>query len=189
MTQPDSVQRVKFDLGRGLVSLDEASYRVLVPPDVLAELLTRAGPKATKDFGHRIGDEVGRRVAERLGTATLTVSVEGMLGQLATDIALFGLGLIGMERWGRALVITVEDSPLGPKGDEFSASVFEGAIERALGRQTGVVVLARDSGLVRLLVVSPTTAGRVRQWVSAGTPWSEAITRLHAPATSLGGAR
>jgi hypothetical protein len=160
-----------------------------VPPDLLGELLSRAGPKATKDFGHRIGDEVGRRVADRLGTATLTVSVEAMLGQFAADLALLGLGLVGMERWGRALVVTVQDSPLGPKGDEFLASLFEGAIERALGRQTGVVALDRDSGLLRLLVVSPAAAGRVRQWVSAGTPWSETITRLHAARTSPGGAR
>jgi hypothetical protein len=182
----DSFQGVRFDLGRGLVSVDGASYRVLVPSDLLGELLGQSGSDTARDFGRRIGTEMGRRVSSRLGDKTKQATVEGMLGELGAELALTGLGSLGAERWGRALVMTVQDSPLGPRGDGLLGSVLEGAIQRAFGRDVSVVSLGRSENTVRLLLVSPKTAVRVEQWLASGTPWTEALSRLHLSAAQGG---
>jgi hypothetical protein len=183
----DSFQGVKFDLGRGLVSVDDASYRVLVPSELLAELLAQSGSDTARDFGRRIGTEMGRRVSSRLGDKTKQASVEEMLGELGAELGLAGLGSLGVERWGRALVMTVGDSPLGRRGDGLIASVLEGAIQRALGRDAVLVLLGHSDHQLRLLVVSPRTAARVEQWLASGTPWTEALNRLHQSAAQGGG--
>ncbi len=185
--EPESFQGVRFDLGRGLVCVDEASYRVLVPSDVLSDLLGQATAETARDFGRRIGTEIGRRVASRLGAQAPHASVETVLNELGAEFALTGLGSLGVERWGRALVLTVRDSPLGPGGDRLLASVLEGALARGLGRDSAVVPLDRSESLVRLAVLSQATAPRLRESLAAGTRWSEALTRLHLPAGAGGG--
>ncbi len=184
---PESFQGVRFDLGRGLVCVDETSYRVLVPGELLSDLLGRASAETARDFGQGIGAEIGRRVSNHLGTQAKVASVETVLGELGAEFSLTGLGSLGVERWGRALVMTVQGSPLGPRGDALLASVLEGALARGLERDAAVVPLDRSDGLVRLLVLSPAAAPRVREWLAAGTPWSEALTRLHFPAARAGG--
>ncbi|HVU03107.1 MAG TPA: hypothetical protein VHE30_15205 [Polyangiaceae bacterium] len=178
MAQPfNPTHAVRFDVGRGRVSVDGAEARVLVPSDALGHLCSSASPEGVKDFGRRIGTEIGRRVAARLdGAASLGEVVEHLGG----DLALVGLGSLGVEVWGRALVFTVTDSPLGKDGDRLLAAVLEGALQRALSRDSAVLPLERTDGKVRLVVVNPKTAPRVSEWISSGVAWGEALTRLNA---------
>ena len=97
-----------------------------------------------------------------------------------------GLGNLGVERWGRALVMTVEGAPAGRDGDALIAAVLEGAIQRAFGRESSVVQLHRDDDLVRLLVVSPATAISVRSQLSSGCSWGQVLETLHSNSTSKG---
>lgn len=175
----DPTDSVKFDLGRGLVSLDR-SYRMLVPADILADLCAAASPEARADFGRRLGTEIGRRVADRLGDAAKTGSLELLLEHLGGDWALVGLGSLGLERWGRALVFKVADSPLGPGADDLLVAVMEGVLQRAMGREVGVVLLGREGGDARFLVTARETIPAVRSWLGAGTSWGEALMKLHA---------
>src|SRR5689334_2855860 len=110
----DPAQAVKFDFGTGQVSLDGAA-RLLVPPDALLALCRGAGGEAARDFGRRLGTELGRRVSSRIGIDRASVDV--VIEHLGGDLALLGLGSLGAERWGRALVLTVKSSPLGSEGD------------------------------------------------------------------------
>lgn len=178
----NTFEEVQFDLALGLVRVDETSYGFLIPTDPLLELLGHAGQEASSDFGRRLGAEIGRRIAERLGDHCKTASVEAWLNQLAREVALLGLGSLGLERWGRAAVVTIQDSPLGSKGDDLLSSLLEGAVRRALGRNSSLVVLDRSQGTVRLLLANPVTANRVREWLRAGAPWRETLMRLHAAA-------
>lgn len=178
-TRFDPSQAVKFDLGRGVVQLDGSADRVLVPVDALLSLCRGAGEEATRDFGRTIGNEIGRRAAGRLG-AVADASLEEVLEHVGGDMALAGIGSLGIERWGRALVMTVSDSPLGAAGDPLLAAVLEGAIQRALGRDASVVPLARDGQWARLLVVGSKAATRVRGWLAEGVAWGDALARLHA---------
>lgn len=172
----DPTHSVEFNFDRGTVKLGGQSERVLVPADVLASLLKGADADTRKDFANRLGTEAGRRVSERIdGTASIPAVVEHLGGELA----LMGLGSLGFERWGRALVVTVVGSPLRGEGDEMLAGIIEGALQRAFGRSSNVIPIQRDDALVRLLVVSKGTAERVRGWLASGVSFGDALARLN----------
>ena len=103
-----------------------------------------------------------------------------MVEHLGGEIALMGLGSVALERWGRVLVVTVSGSPLRAEGDEVLAGVIEGALQRGFGRTAAVVPIQRDDSLVRLLIVSPQTAERVRGWLGSGVSWGDTLGRLNA---------
>ena len=149
----------------------------MVPADALVSLSLAADAEATRDFGSRIGTELGRRLAERLvNTPDPTIETVGEL--LAGEVSLLGFGLLGFERWGHALVLTVRGSPFGGPGDTLLASVLEGALQRAFGRDVGVFRLMREDNVARFLVTSRATVELVRVWVSSGASWPEALARL-----------
>lgn len=172
----DPSQAVKFDMGRGRIQLDGPVSRVLVPADALVGLAKAAGEEALRDFGRQLGTEAGRRAAGRFGDAA---TPEAVVEHLGGDLALSGLGSLSIERWGRALVLVVGGSPFGADGDPLLCAVFEGALQRGLGRTVEVVLLARDGDSARLLVVNPAAAAKVRAWLADGTAWGDVLAKLH----------
>ena len=189
MAQPqfDPSRAVQFDLGRGQVALDGASRRILVPTDLLLELCRNAGSDAAANFGRRLGTECGRRVAERLAKGTAQTSVDDLLDHLGGEIALMGLGNLGVERWGRALVMTFEGSPVGSDGDALLGAVLEGALQRVFGRDCTAVKLHRDDDLVRVLIASSETAKSVNAALAGGAAWGQVLAELHGGASERGG--
>lgn len=175
----DPSHSVKFDLGRGSVHLDGAGPRLLVPADALIELCNHAGGESLTNFGRQVGTEVGIRITQHWGDGGQNISVEGFVEHFGGNLALLGFGALALERWGKALVFVIEGSPLGAAGDVLLAAVIEGALQRCMGRDGRVVVLGRDDGHVRFLVVGSTGADRARAMLSAGKSWGEAIARLH----------
>jgi hypothetical protein len=174
----DPTHSLEFNLDRGTVKLSGSLERIVLPADALSALVRGADVETRRDFAHRLGTEAGRRMAERLDAGA---SLEAVVEHLGGEIALMGLGSLAFERWGAALVATVQASPLRAEGDELLAGVVAGALQRAFGRSPGVVVLQRDDSLVRLLIVSPPTAERVRGWLGSGVVWTDVIARLNAP--------
>lgn len=168
---------VEFDLTRGQIALRGAGERVLIPVDALLALCLGADPEALQDFAQRMGIEIGRRVSERLEQPA-QASVEAVVEHLGGDWALMGFGSLALERWGRALVLTVDGSPLGASGDDVIAFMIEGALQRAFARDVGVQRLSRDGARARFLVTSRAAADQVQSWLSAGTSWAEALSRL-----------
>lgn len=178
----DPSQAVTFDLTQGLVHLEGAPARLLVPAAALLALATAAGAEATATFAHALGEAMGRRVegrltAEGVGAAPVDVVVEHLGGELA----LAGLGSLGLERWGRAVVLVVDHSPLGAEGDALLEGVLAGAVAVAAGRAALALRLGRDGGRARFLLGSDAGVTKVRAWLSEGVPWGEALVRLHAP--------
>jgi hypothetical protein len=175
----DPARALKFDLGRGQIEMEGARPRVVVPSDALFELCRAAGRDAQVDFGRRLGTEAGRRTAEALEGGVAGASLEAVVEHLGGNLALLGFGSLGLERWGKALVFTVDDSPFGAEGDALLAAVIEGALQRAVGREGQVVLLARDDARARFAVLSKTAAASVRSWLDAGASWGEVLARLH----------
>jgi hypothetical protein len=167
---------VSFDLVRGRV--DCGGEHVLVPAEALVDLCRHAGDDAVADFGRRLGTAAGRRVAERLGEGGASATLEEVLDHLGGELALLGLGSLGLERWGRALVLTVDGGPFGQQLDRLLGAVLEGALQRAFGRDCHAAKLVRDDRRVRFLIANAKSAGQVSQWLGSGLSYGDALTRL-----------
>jgi hypothetical protein len=171
----DPRHAVRFDLPHGSVRAGGEAERVLlVPSSALDELVLSAPPEAVEALGRALGAAIGRRAAARMDAKT--ASVEAFVTQLAGEAAIAGIGALSVERWGRALVVVVEGSPLV---GTLLAPLVASAIEAAAGRAVSATILARDERAARLLVASEAGVGRVRDWVASGVPWGDALTKLH----------
>lgn len=181
MTHPpfNPAQSVQFDLGRGRVEFGDAVPRLLIPADALLELCRGASAEAQRDFGHRLGAEAGRRAASRLVGGAGRASIDAVVDHLGGDFALLGVGSFGIERWGRALIVTLTDSPLGTEGDSMLAAIIEGAIQRALSRDCHAVALGRSDGVARFAVLGRDAALSMRRWLGEGVAWTGALARLN----------
>ena len=181
MAEPhfDPAHALKFDFGRGQVTLEGQGQCLVVPKAALVELLSTAGDEAAHKFGQQLGHDVGHRISERLGSGIHQTSVETFVDQLGGELALLGLGSLSVERWGMALVIVIEGATEGKSGVALVSAVITGALERALSRDATALELVRSEGKLRLLVVSKLAAPKVQQWLTQNVAWGEVITRLH----------
>jgi hypothetical protein len=171
----DPTHAVRFDVPRGRVSAGRDDERViLVPTAAMDDIVLSAAPEAVEAFGRGLGSAIGRRAASRMGNPQ-EASLEEFVTQLAGEAAVSGVGAIGIERWGRALVIAVEGSPLA---GTLLGPVVAAALEAATGRRVWATLLTRDETTARLFVGSERSTVRVRDWVASGTPWAEALAKL-----------
>src|SRR5438093_1423720 len=97
----DPSKAVTFDLSHGLVHLEGAPSRLLVPAEALGALAAAAGSAPTRAFGRALGEAIGRRAA--LGLEA-TSGADAVLEHVGGEVGLAGLGSLSLERWGRALV-------------------------------------------------------------------------------------
>lgn len=183
----DPSKAVTFDLAHGLVHLEGAPSRVLVPADALLSLARSAGPEAAAAFGRSLGEAMGRRLAARVTAAAASVDV--VVEHLAGEMALAGLGALTLERWGRALVIVIEASPLGAEGDVILESAIAAVLKECTGRPVHALRIGRDGARARFFVGGSASVDKLRAWLSEGTSWGDALVRLHAPAESASAAQ
>jgi hypothetical protein len=175
----DPTHAVRFDLPRGSVRAGVEGDRVLlVPTAALDDIVLSAPPEAVEALGRAVGSAIGRRAAGRMGDPQ-SASVDAFVTQLAGEAAVAGVGVLSVERWGRALVVLVEDSPL--VGTLLSPLVGS-AIEAATGRRVWCTLLSRDEHVARILVGGEHTVARVRELIASGHPWGEALVKLHTDA-------
>lgn len=179
----DPSKAVTFDLAHGLVHLEGAPSRLLVPAEALGALTRAAGPEATAAFGRALGEAMGRRVAARLAAAdgVEAASTATVVEHLGGELALAGLGSLGLERWGRAVVLVIDQSPLGAAGDALLEATLAAAIELAAGRDVRALLLGRESVRARFLIGSEAALARARAWLGEGVSWGDALVRLHTP--------
>lgn len=179
MTEPtfDATQAVQFDLGRGTVQAYGEARSVLIPASALDEV-ARIDAGAAAALGRSVGAAMGGRIATRLGgiDGVRAAALEAVLSQLAGELSVAGFGVCVLERWGRALVVTIEQPAV--TSDDLVAALVEAAISGATGRSVASVVLHREASAVRVLVSSSAAAERVRGWLGAGVSWPDAIARL-----------
>lgn len=172
----DSAHAVRFDLAHGTVRAGNGDDRLLlVPLAALVDLARSAPSSAVEALGRALGSAIGRRAATRIDDAKGS-SLEEFITQLAGEAAMAGVGSWSVERWGRALVVVVDDAPaltalIGP--------LVSSALETATDRKVAYAVLSSDEHTARILVSSDRAVERVRQWMSAGASWGDAITKLH----------
>jgi hypothetical protein len=175
----DATHAIQFDLGRGNVrSGGEQECLLLVPANALARLVAAASEEALEALGHALGDAIGRRARARLLDVTQS-SIETVVTQLAGEAALAGIGALSVERWGRAIVVLVEGSPLSPP---LLAPLVASTLEATFGRRVWCALLSGEREPARVLVASERGTERVRNWIASGVPWGDALRRLQGDA-------
>lgn len=184
----DPSKAVTFDLSHGLVHLDGAPPRLLVPAEALGTLAEAAGADATRAFGRALGEAIGLRVASRLsaGDGLRGASVDAVIEHLGGELSISGLGALGLERWGRALVLVIDQSPLAQAGDALLEALLGSALEAASRQSALALFLDRDATRSRFLIAGNAGVEKVRAWLAEGVSWGEALVRLHASAGSSG---
>jgi hypothetical protein len=170
----DPTHAVRFDLPRGRVSAGDGERLLLVPLSAVEAIALSATPEAVEALGRALGAAIGKRAAVRLG-ADQGATIEAFVTQLAGEAAIAGVGTLGVERWGRALVVVVEGSPLsGP----LLGPLVAAAIEAASGRRVWTTLLSRDEATARIFVGSENGTARIREWLASGVAWADAVARL-----------
>jgi hypothetical protein len=171
----DATHAIQFDLGRGSVrSRAEQESILLVPASTLADLIATAPIEAAQAFGRALGAAIGRRARAGLSDVT-EASIEAVVAQLAGEAALAGMGVVSIERWGRAVVVLVEGSPLA---SSVLAPLVASALQTIFDRDIWCALLSGEGHPARILIASERGAERVRDWIASGVPWGAALTRL-----------
>jgi len=166
---------VRFDLASGTVRARGQEDRlVLLPATALENLLLYAPAESGVALGKALGESIGKRVASRVG-ASGAQSVDEFATILAGEAAIAGIGALSFERWGRALVIVIEHSPLPVP---LLAPLVGAALEAASGRTAPSTLLAHEGHAVRVLVASQSGIDRVRGWMASGASWGDALVKL-----------
>jgi hypothetical protein len=182
----DPKKAVTFDLESGQVRLgapeatsgSDSVRSVIVPAAALSAVISAAGEVAARDLGRALGRQLGDRLRGRLDVRE--ASPDRVTTELATELALVGLGTLSFERWGRALVAVMASSPLeGNAGDALLAALLEGAISIATHRELRALPLSHEAGSTRFLLGNVASIERVIGWLAEGVSWGDAITRLH----------
>jgi hypothetical protein len=171
---------VTFDLSRGEIRKDDHERRVLLSARAIVALCQAAGDDATSAFGQSLGESIGASIAarfERGGGDPRGAAIESIVEHLAGELAVAGLGTISVERWGRALVLVVDNASADV--DKVLAPLLGAMVSRAAKVQARCVRLSREGDRARFLIAGEAGAGKVSDWLSAGVPWGEALVRLH----------
>jgi hypothetical protein len=169
-------QSVRFDIARGTVRAGSGDDRLLLVPVPAIVALAQSAPAAAAEaFVRALGSAIGRRAAARIGDATGS-SLEDFVTHLAGEAAIAGAGVLSIERWGRALVVVLEESPLS---GALVAPFVAAALDASSGRKVATLLLSGEATPARVLVSSEGAVGRARAWMASGLGWGEAITRLH----------
>ena len=172
----DLAHAVRFDLASGSVRARGQDDRlVLLPAKALENLLLYASAESGVALGKALGESIGKRVASRVSEASTPSSIDDFATILAGEAAVAGIGVVSFERWGRALVVVIERSPLPVP---LLAPLVAAALEAASGRPVQSTLLADEGHSVRVLVASQSGIDRVRGWIGSGISWGDALVKL-----------
>jgi hypothetical protein len=174
---------ILLDREAGQLRVGASTPRVLVPAEALVALCGRAGEELTVALGQAVGEAIGARLRERferaggVGGASFSVVVE----HLAGEVGLAGLGALQAERWGKALALVVDRSPVAHEaiGDVMLCGVLSEALRVATGTASAVVPVAREGTSTRFLVLGDGAVDGVLRELERGTTWSAIVSELN----------
>lgn len=170
---------VEFDLPHGAVRA-AGDRLMVVPATLLEEIAVTAGAPAAVTVARAIGTATGQRAALRMGGAEAArgATIETVLSHLTGELALSGVGAAHLERWGRALVLVLANTPV--RDDVAVAALVEGALAAVVDRPIATITLTRDAAGVRVLVASASGVLRAKELLERGVAWGEALTKIQA---------
>jgi hypothetical protein len=123
--------------------------------------------------------------------AVRSLPFERVVEHLAGELALVGLGSLSAERWGRALVLVVERSPVAVDehakvGDELLEAVLAAGVHTATGMPARALCLERQDDRARFAVLNESTAETMRAGLTEGKGWGDLLTAAQRRAKTAG---
>lgn len=179
--KPKLAGAVRFDLPTGTVSGTGGERMLLVPTKALDEAFRVGGAAAGTAVATLVGQACGERAATAFGgaAAVVSASIESVATTLGAELSLAGLGVLEIERWGRALVLAVHHPVT--ENALLVAAMCQGAMHAATGRELTCVALGSEGGVTRILVASKATADRAKAFVEKGESWRSIVMQVQAP--------
>lgn len=177
----DSDSGLALNLSQGSLTRSGVGRVLPIPESLFDGLASGLSEDGLRSWGRGWGAMVGVSLA---GQAEQTRSAQWVVGTLAREFALWGLGHPSLEQWGRALVVALKQ-PVGQlAGQPLLEGVVEGALRSAFARPQLEVVAVEGGGqqtpeLLRLLVCGPRAAERVRRARNEGAGWGEILVDLN----------
>jgi hypothetical protein len=176
MTEPrfDPGGFYEFDLAKGVVRTAGGSRVLLLSAEAVVPLVAAAVKHGDLTPIRRLGKGLGEHVRTSLDAPVDGLTPETVLGHAAAVVALFGWGRLGMERWGDALVVVLEDVPEIDEHRLGVAALLGGLFSALAGREVACVPTKES----RFLMLAPEVAEDVWGWTRAGADLPTVVGRL-----------
>ncbi|MEM6957021.1 MAG: hypothetical protein AAF411_11485 [Myxococcota bacterium] len=164
----------EFDLGAGAVRTRDGERVVLVAPEVLRPLVAAAAERGDLTPLRNFGNGLARHAKSSLGGGAGGASPEAVLRHASAVVALFGLGVLDLERWGKALVFRLTESPELDEKHLAVAAFLGGFVSELTGQDIACVPVGDD----RFLVTHPSSADRVWALSRGGSSLADIVAVL-----------
>ncbi len=168
----------EFDLATGSVRARGAGRVLILSDSVVAPLVSAAVGNGDLTSVRKLGRELGEGVARDLGADALELPVEAVLEAAAGVLAVMGWGRLQVDRWGDALVASLEQIP-HLDDDHLGVAALLGGLFSSLAEREIACVPVSSAG--HFVLVDPSVAQKVWKWSRSGDDIAAIVGRL-APA-------
>jgi hypothetical protein len=167
---------VTFDVRQGSVTAQSDERLVLVSAAAIDAACKDLESTAIAALGHSIGRAAGERVAATHGgiEEAQKQGLGSILNHIAGELAVRGVGVLNVERWGRALLMVFDHASLSNR--QLLAAIVEAAVTAASGKSVSTVSLSASP--VRILVGNAATAERAYALTEEGFGYREVLVKL-----------
>ena len=171
MTEFNPAGFYELDVARGTVRTKHGDRVVVMTDNAAGALVSsalEAAPELLRLLGAKLGAEAARTLKDVNGS-----SPQAVLNEAAAALGVFGWGKLGIQHWGDALVLTLDDPPAGTR-TEALAALLGGFFSAVTGRELACVGPEPN----RFLVIDPTILPAVAGWVGKGEGLATIVGKL-----------
>lgn len=176
MPRFDPAGLYELDLAHGTVKTRGGDRVVVLSDTVLGPLVSAAAAAGDLTPVRALGEKLGEAARGSLEDAA-AAGPEAVLGEARAVFGAFGWGRLGLERWGDALVATVDGAPGLDDAGLGLAALLGGLFSALAGREVSCVPASGG----RFLLVDPSVAEQVWSWAEGGADVASLVGRLHRP--------
>lgn len=176
MSQPsfDPGGFFRFDLSEGTVHTRTGTRVLMLSASAVAPLVAAAVEHGDLTPVRKLGKELGEHATSGLDGPAGQATPEAVLAQAGGIVALSGWGRLGMERWGDALVVRLEEAPSIDDRRLGVAALLGGVFSSMADREVACVPVDDD----RFIIVDPAIAEQVWSWTRGGEGVAGIVGRL-----------
>jgi hypothetical protein len=164
-----------FDLARGAVHTRHGERVLILSAAAIGPLVSTAARHGDLTSVRSLGKHIGEDAVGSLGEDARRSSPEAVLNHVSGTLALLGWGVLTLERWGNALVLSLAGAPSLDQDRLGLAALLGGVLTTLGGRDVACVPVA---GGARFVIVHPTIAETVWGWAKDGAELGQIVGRL-----------